>query len=258
MQIHSVRHNWPKNTGFTVDRPNGRKEYTFVHYRTAVVLTCGDKTYEAQPGACILVEPGVTYRLYAPEPLVHDWLHLHPEARHWIEQYQIPLNEPFYPRRSNMISEKLRKIEAEFYSEYPFREQMLENYVEAFWIWLNRMLQPATSAVMVSHKIKTAITDVRMQILSAPEKKWTLAQMAALVPLSPSRFHAVYKTMFGTTPTKDLIYAKVHCAKTLLRSNPELSLKEIAEQLGYNDQYHFIRQFKSVTGKTPGTYRKQL
>lgn len=256
MQIHSVRHNWPKNTGFTVDRPQGRKEYTFVHYCTPVVLTCGDKTYETRAGACILVEPGVTYRLYAPEPLVHDWLHLHPEAKPWIEQYQIPLNEPFYPRRSNMISEKLRKMEAEFYSEYPFREQMLDNQVEAFWIWLHRMLQPTTSSVMVSHRIKTAITEVRMQILSAPEKKWTLAQMAALVPLSPSRFHAVYKTLFGTTPTRDLIYAKVHCAKTLLQANPELSLKEAAEQLGYNDQYHFIRQFKSVTGKTPGAYRK--
>ena len=155
-----------------------------------------------------------------------------------------------------MISEKLRKMEAEFYSEYPFREQMLDNQVEAFWIWLHRMLQPTTSSVMVSHRIKTAITEVRMQILSAPEKKWTLAQMAALVPLSPSRFHAVYKTLFGTTPTRDLIYAKVHCAKTLLQANPELSLKEAAEQLGYNDQYHFIRQFKSVTGKTPGAYRK--
>ena len=256
MQIHSVRHNWPKNTGFTVDRPHGRAEYTFVHYCTSVVVTCGDKTYETKPGACVLVEPGVTYRLYAPEPLVHDWIHLTPDAKDWIDRYEIPINEPFYPSRSRMISEKLRKIEAEFYSDDPFREELLDNYVEAFWIWLHRMLRASGSSVMVSHAMKTAITEVRMQILSAPEKKWTLADMAARVPLSPSRFHAIYKTLFGTTPTKDLIDAKVHSAKNMLLSNPGMSLKEIAEQLGYNDQYHFIRQFKAITGKTPGAYRK--
>ena len=31
---------------------------------------------------------------------------------------------------------------------------------------------------------------------------------------------------------------------------------ECAEMLGYNDQYHFIRQFKSFTGISPGKYRK--
>ena len=256
MQFHSIRHNWPKNTGFIVDRPHGRREYTFVHYCTSVVLTCGEKTYETQPGACILVEPGVTYRLYAPEPLVHDWMHLQPEAKEWIEQYQIPVNEPFYPKRSKMISEKMRKMEAEFYSDEPYRETLLDNYLQSFWIWMHRMLHPTVSSVLVSHSMKSTLTDVRMQILSAPEKKWTLAEMAAMVPLSPSRFHAVYKTLFGTTPTKDLIYAKVHSARSLLVYHSEMSLKEISDRLGYNDQYHFIRQFKAVTGKTPGEYRK--
>jgi AraC-like DNA-binding protein len=222
-----------------------------------VVLTCGDKTYETRAGACVLVEPGVTYRLYAPGELVHNWLHLYPEAKKWIEKYKIPLNEPFYPSRSRVISEKFRKIEAEFYSDDPFKEEMLNNYIEAFWIWLHRSLQPTTNDIKVSHALKDAMNAVRMQLLSNPEKKWTLQQMASTIPLSPSRFHAVYKALFGTTPTKDMIDAKVHYAKTLLRSEENLSLKEIAEQLGYNDQYHFIRQFKNIVGQTPGAYRKR-
>lgn len=256
MIVHSVRHNWPKNAGFEVDRPHGRSEYTFVHYCTPVVLTCGDKTYETKAGACVLVEPGVTYRLYAPEPLVHNWLHLYPEAKELVDAYKLPLNEPFYPHRSQVISEKMRKIEAEFYSDHPFKEDMLKNYVQAFLIWLKRSLESNTASVMVSHGIKDAMTEVRMQILSNPEKKWSLGQLASQIPLSPSRFHAVYKALFGTTPTRDLIAAKVHTAKTFLRAQPQMSLKEVAEALGYNDQYHFIRQFKEVTGQTPGTYRK--
>ena len=36
----------------------------------------------------------------------------------------------------------------------------------------------------------------------------------------------------------------------------QLTLAQIAELLGYQEQYHFIRQFKAFTGQTPGNYRK--
>lgn len=56
---------------------------------------------------------------------------------------------------------------------------------------------------------------------------------------------------------QDLIDARIARAKTLL-ANKELDTVQLAEALGYNDQYHFIRQFKARTGQTPGAYRKTL
>ena len=257
MLVHSVRHNWPKNAGFSKDRPRGRKEYTFAHFCTPVQVTCGTQTFEVKAGGCILVAPGVTYHLYAPVPLVHNWMHLYPDAGSLVEELGLPLNVPVYPQRNALITEKIRQIEAEFYSDNGFREKMLDIYIQSFLIWLYRALQPDTTSVMVSHTIKKTMKELRMEILSSPEKKWTLAQLAERVPLSPSRFHAVYKALFGTTPTRDMIDIKIYTAKTLLRSQPELSMKELAEKLGYNDQYHFIRQFREVAGITPGKYRNQ-
>ena len=80
--------------------------------------------------------------------------------------------------------------------------------------------------------------------------------MAEMASLSPSRFHAVYKALYGTSPLQDMIEAKINYACSLLLTNESLTLPAIAELLGYNDQYHFIRQFKAVTGQTPGAYRK--
>ena len=57
---------------------------------------------------------------------------------------------------------------------------------------------------------------------------------------------------------QDVIASKISYARSLLVSNAQLTLPEIAEKLGYNDQYHFIRQFKAVTGQTPGAYRKEM
>ena len=50
---------------------------------------------------------------------------------------------------------------------------------------------------------------------------------------------------------------KIEYAKSLLLQQPDLPLSAVAEKLGYHDQFHFIRQFKSVTGMTPGEYRKK-
>ena len=42
-------------------------------------------------------------------------------------------------------------------------------------------------------------------------------------------------------------------AKALLKS--DLSIAQIAQQLGYVDQSHFTRRFKQFQGVTPGRYR---
>jgi AraC-like DNA-binding protein len=42
-------------------------------------------------------------------------------------------------------------------------------------------------------------------------------------------------------------------ARSLLKS--ELSIAQIAFQLGYADQSHFTRRFKQFQGVTPGQYR---
>lgn len=44
-------------------------------------------------------------------------------------------------------------------------------------------------------------------------------------------------------------------AKRLLRSHPEMGIKEVAGALGYFDQSCFSRAFKKFTGFTPQEYR---
>jgi AraC-like DNA-binding protein len=62
--------------------------------------------------------------------------------------------------------------------------------------------------------------------------------------------------MFGTSPINDLIEARISAARSLLMAEGDLSVAQVAERLGYNDQYHFIRQFKAANGQSPGQFRK--
>ncbi|WP_289658676.1 AraC family transcriptional regulator [Flavobacterium panacagri] len=58
------------------------------------------------------------------------------------------------------------------------------------------------------------------------------------------------------TPAGDVIkYRTILEAKRLLTST-DLSIKEIAYQLGFNDNTYFSKVFKKYTGKTPGDFKE--
>lgn len=146
-------------------------------------------------------------------------------------------------------------MELELFSENPYKDDLSDSYLREFLIWLFRSTRDIAPPVTTQSE-HAHLKEMRQRVLSNPQQKWTVSQMAELVSLSVSRFHTVYKTLFGTSPMQDLIEAKIEYAKSLLLTHGDLPLPQIAEMLGYNDQYHFIRQFRAETGITPGAYRK--
>lgn len=47
-------------------------------------------------------------------------------------------------------------------------------------------------------------------------------------------------------------------AKLLLRTNPDLNIQDISNELNFEDQATFSRFFKRETGMTPSAYRHSL
>ena len=58
-------------------------------------------------------------------------------------------------------------------------------------------------------------------------------------------------------PIRFLRQLRMERAKDLLESS-FLSVKEIAFQVGLNDESHFVRDFKSTYGHSPALYRSQF
>ena len=80
--------------------------------------------------------------------------------------------------------------------------------------------------------------------------------LAALANLSPAHFSVVFKEQTGCSPRDYLHLLRIHRACQLLRSST-LNVKEIATRLGYQDQFHFSRQFKAFQGVSPSEYRER-
>lgn len=64
-----------------------------------------------------------------------------------------------------------------------------------------------------------------------------------------------FKAKTGMTISEYITQVQINHTKNLL-VDTELSIREIAEQMGYTNVSNFIRKFKAKTGVTPGIYRK--
>jgi AraC-like DNA-binding protein len=74
---------------------------------------------------------------------------------------------------------------------------------------------------------------------------------------SPKSFIEVFKKAVGVTPLHYLHIHKIEAAKRLLREQPSIALTDVGYMLGFFDQSHFIRVFKSHTGCTPLQYKSR-
>ncbi len=93
-------------------------------------------------------------------------------------------------------------------------------------------------------------------IHSAPEKFFRNAELAEMANVSVKTAENKFKEMFGITIHKYILNFKINEAKAYFESLPEISIKEVAYNLGFYDEYHFSKQFKKATGISPVTYKK--
>ena len=83
----------------------------------------------------------------------------------------------------------------------------------------------------------------------------SVEQVAGVVNLSPSHFSRQFKRSTGYSPYEYIILRRLDRAKYLLTST-QLTVKEIAFEIGYNSEENFIHSFQKNVGISPGLFRK--
>ncbi|MBR7172089.1 MAG: helix-turn-helix transcriptional regulator, partial [Prevotella sp.] len=72
--------------------------------------------------------------------------------------------------------------------------------------------------------------------------------------LSANHFTRIIKKISRRTPSEWIAVVTINHAKKLLRQ-PETSIKEVAQQLNFPEQFTFRKYFKQHTGMSPSNYR---
>jgi AraC-like DNA-binding protein len=90
-----------------------------------------------------------------------------------------------------------------------------------------------------------------------PEQMWTLDTLCAAVGMSRASFAAKFKQIVGESPFRYLTRWRMHKAASYLK-DPNSSLSEAAERVGYGTEAAFSKVFKRHLGIGPGKYRRRF
>lgn len=108
-----------------------------------------------------------------------------------------------------------------------------------------------------SSSLSPAVSMAQSHIALHFQEPLTLEQLSALSGLNPQYLSTLYRQETGQTITQHIKTLRVIAAQSLLRDT-QLSVEQIAHQVGYEDFRYFSRVFQKATGKTPSGYRKKL
>lgn len=135
--------------------------------------------------------------------------------------------------------------------------EMLVSYLKIFLITASRLKadqQPAAEKAIADNMEPFILQDLRNYIEQHFKTKHAASDYAELLHITPKALAKITKTHFNKTIT-DLISERIMIeAKRELYLSPK-PVKQIAYELGYDDEYYFSRFFKNNADVSPKMYR---
>jgi AraC family transcriptional regulator len=131
--------------------------------------------------------------------------------------------------------------------------------------------QAMASTLLRQHSNRTSRICVRRRILTSVVLDRTLeylhanyyldiglADLAKIAQISKFYFARMFKNTTGYSPHQFLIVLRIRKAQDYLIRYKDSTLSDTAVSVGFSDQSHFCRHFKSVVGETPLRWRSRV
>jgi AraC-like DNA-binding protein len=196
-----------------------------------IIYEFKDTRIQVDNAEALLIEPYKIHRNTISQPTAYRAFFLPPEYFEFVEQNKLATQKVNHPNVIDRIIDLLNKIEIKYskkeLKEIVFRLCELMNHL--------RIEQSIKSAL----GINTPIIDYDL----------TIQELAEKAHLSKFHFQRKFKKTCGLTVGQLKQQEKTIKAKTLLEKGKLSS--DVAYELGFFDQSHFIKYFKKMWAITP-------
>jgi AraC-like DNA-binding protein len=252
-QPHPETHQFDWTRGRTLD------EYQLVY------LARGRGVFEAKgvrlravgAGDVFVLFPGVWHR-YAPDPKTgwdEYWLGFQGA---WADRL---MRAPFFARRSPVIrvgeDEELRQRFVSLVDAVE-RSPAGRPFSDAgHTLAILGLVQERVQKVGAGRRMSAAVREAQNRILRRAGETLDFAVLARSLGLSYTSFRRQFRTQTGVAPARFQRDIRLNRARELLAAT-ELSISEIAQQIGVDTVFYFSRMFKAKTGLSPKAYRAQV
>lgn len=243
MELVLIGYNHIHDADLNINRPLGSGDYLALLVKSPAVFTINGTDLHT-PANIFFLYPKGSPQYYRADgkTFANDWMHLDFSSadEEYIRDLKIPLETPVPLNDIEYFSLLINSLSVEYYSSSAQKKSTIDCFLRIFF---NKISEQATEREIDIGKNYDKFSLLRSKIYTRPYLKWDISNLAHQICLSPSYFQHLYKKYFGITCKADIIHARIEYAKHLLR-NTSLSIGYISEQCGYENDVHFMRQFK--------------
>lgn len=217
-----------------------------------------EKIYHIEAGQGFLLCPDQISTYYADEedPWEYTWLEFDGlRARECVTLAGLSENQPVYtPYKPNGgASMGQHMLHIVNHGDYE-----LLRLVGHAMIFLDDLIQTSKTRIHAGNK---KLRDFYMkEAMSFIEHKYrediSIEEIAEACGLNRSYFGRIFKETMGESPQQFLIHYRMTKAAELLKGS-RISIGEVGASVGYENQLHFSRAFKSVFKMSPSEYRSR-
>lgn len=247
---------FPKAEHHYRERKEGVDQYIFFYCTEGKgVISVDNKEYILQKNEafCIPRNKGHFYYACDENPWSILWVHIKGEDTKYF-----PLDEC----RIIHFSTEASINRMFFLFDLLFRVLDVSYYSLGNFIYISQVLSLIMGETYCREKPKSVSSENRQVtyivrfMYKNLDKNLTLKQILDEFKCSKSHLNDIFQKATQHSPMDFYINLKVQEACKLLRST-DLLIYEVAERLGYKDQYYFSRTFKKITGMSPSDYRNK-
>lgn len=255
MKINRIGLNYTHSQNFSVNRPAGSGDYLLLFIKSPAMVILGEEEIAVEKNTVLLFNKG-TPQIYRANGsnYINDFIHFETDESDLL--HTIPFDTILTLPSVKQVNKILRDIYLEFISNNTRKEDSMNLMLHLLFVKMSEVMAYKPKDTCIDNYYDTLL-NLRTMIYVHPEAKWTIAKLAQQVNLSPSHFQRLYKNTFGVSCIADVIACKMEYAKTSLAGTGG-TVREVAALCGYENEEHFMRQFKREVGMTPTEYRKQF
>ena len=244
--------------------PATRNHYLF-HYiisGTGTLMADNAKgetqTYSIKSGQGFLVFPGqiTTYIADQNLPWEYVWIEFDGlRVKEALDLTELSVSTPVYHSHSKDLREQL--MNEMLYIVHHAKESPF-HLIGHLYLFLDYLTQSAKSTKLVQsskmsdYYIKEAINYIEQNF----QNNITIEDIAAVCGINRSYFGKIFRNSIGRSPQEFLMNYRMVKATELLKLT-SLSIAEIGSAVGYENQLHFSRAFKTIYGVSPREWRNQ-
>lgn len=165
------------------------------------------------------------------------------------KSFDIPFSDPYAKKMELLKSPTLGGV------------QMIKNYLEIMLISIMRSMteQEGDNKVFLpsGDNADKMVKDTVKMLKENVDTKLSINDVCKKTSYSRAYLFRKFKQTTGKSVMEYYINLKIERSKQLIREN-ELSVKEIADRLGFDTPNYFSKTFKKKTGLSPLQYKKRI